>query len=214
MAAIAAARPVGRPDPGWEANAPDGPIGTVASMTTGDVRRRARIAAGLAATAAGLALIGSSFLGWITTPMHGGGRTAISGWGSISGGNELVDGVNLNTLMAGIGSYRPAVPVVLLGAVTVIPGLILAVNTRRRLSRTMGALLGALGVAAALWAAIKVVAPGDAVGVLPDGQGSAGAGPVVALIAGLVIVAASAVALLGWLDPPLPVARRGVQPGR
>jgi hypothetical protein len=178
-------------------------------------RLRVRIAAGSVAVAAGGALIGSSFLGWITTPMAGGGRTAISGWGSISGGDPLVDGVNFNTLMAGVGSYRPGAPVLVMGAVTVIPGLILAVTgAGRRPSRVVGAVLALCGVAALIWGLLKAVAPGDALGVLPDGQGSPGAGPVLAAVAGLAILVVAGLLLAGLLDPAAPVRRAGVQPGR
>lgn len=177
-----------------------------------DGRRKARLAAGLIAAAGGLALVGSTFLGWITTGMTTGGHTAISGWGTISGGSSLVNGVNFNTLMAGIGSYRPAVPVVIVGAVTVIPGLILAVTRAgSRPSRVIGALLAACGLVATGWSVAKLVDPGDALGVLPNGQGAAGNGPVLATVAGLAILATAAALFAGLLDPPEPAAPPGIQ---
>lgn len=183
--------------------------------TPPDGRRSARSTAGMVAVAGGLALVGSSFLGWITTPMRTGGRTSISGWGTISGGSSLVNGVNLNTLMAGVGSFRPAVPVVIAGAVTVIPGLILAVTgPGARPSRIVGAVLAACGLFATVWSLIKIVDPGNAVGVLPTGQAGVGAGPVVATVAGMAVLAVAVVLLAGLLDPPEPAARRGVQPRR
>lgn len=167
-----------------------------------DRRRRVRLVAGLVAVTGGLALIGSTFLGWISTAMDTGGRTTISGWGTISGGSSLVDGANFNTLMAGVGSYRPAVPVVIAGAVTVIPGLIVAVTgAGRRPSRVIGALLAACGLVATGWSVAKLVDPGDAVGVLPDGQGSAGAGPLLAAVAGLALLLVAGSLLAGLLDP-------------
>lgn len=189
-------------------------MGVGGSGTAGD-RQRSRIAGGLAAVAAGGALIGSSFLGWITTPMDGGGTASISGWGSISGGNPLVDGANFNTLMAGVGSYRPGAPVVVIGAVTVIPALILAVTgAGRRPGRVVGAVLALCGAAALVWGLLKAVAPGDALGVLPDGQGDPGAGPILAAMAGLAIVVVAGLLLAGLLDPAAPVRRGGMQPGR
>ncbi len=183
-------------------------------VATADTRQPARMAAGLVAAAGGLALVGSSFLGWITTAMVTGGSTSISGWGTISGGNDLVDGVNFNTLMDGLGSYRPGVPAVVIGAVTVIPGLILAVTgPGRRPSRVVGALLAVCGLAALAWGLAKVIAPGDAVGVLPAGQGAPGAGPILAAVAGLAILVSAGLLLGGLLDPPAPTVRRGVQPG-
>lgn len=182
------------------------------AVTGADTRRRARTAAGLVATAGGLALIGSSFLGWISTAMVGGGRTSISGWGTISGGNALVDGVNFNTLMAGEGSFRPGVVVAVVGAVTVIPGLILAVTgPGRRPYRAVGIVLAVCGIAAAAWGTARAIAPGDAVGVLPAGQAGLGAGSVVAAVAGLAICVAAGLLLAGALDPPQPGGRRGVQ---
>lgn len=181
-------------------------------------RLRARIAGGSVVAAAGGALIGSSFLGWITTPMTGGGRASISGWGTISGGNPLVDGANFNALMAGVGSYRPGAPALLIGAVTVIPGLILAVTgAGRRPSRVLGAVLAVCGLAALVWGLWKAVAPGDALGVLPGGQGSPGAGPMLAAAAALAILVVAGLLFAGRLDPldPAgPVRRAGVQPGR
>lgn len=182
-------------------------------MAAADTRRRARIAAGSVAGAAGLALIGSSFLGWITTAMATGGRASISGWGTISSDNKLVDGVNFNTLMAGVGSYRPAVPAVVVGAVTVIPGLVLAVTgPGRRPSRVVGGLLALCGLAGVIWGLAKAIDPGDAAGVLPHGQGATGAGPILAAMAGLAILGSAALLLTGMLDPPMPDRRRGVQP--
>jgi hypothetical protein len=184
-------------------------------MAEVDRRRALRRTAGLAALAGGLALIASTFLGWITTPMQPGGTTSISGWGTISGGSDLVDGVNLNTLMAGMGSYRPAVPVVIVGAVTVIPALVLAVTGPGvRPRRIVGAILVACGLVATGWALAMVIVPGDALGVLPDGEHAAGFGPMLATVAGMVILVAGGLGLFGRLDPPERVAARGIQPRR
>lgn len=181
-------------------------------LAEADGRRQVRIGCGVAALAAGLALIGSSFLGWITTAMVGGGRTSISGWGMISGGNPVIDGVNLNTLMAGEGSYRPGVPVLAIGAITVVPALILAVTgAGHRPNRVVGGLLAACGAAGVGWGLAKIIAPGDAVGVLPDGQGAPGAGPMLATAAGVVLLVVAGLLLAGRLDPPVTMPRRGVQ---
>ncbi len=186
-------------------------------MPREDGRRSARLTCGLIALAGGLLMVGSTFLGWITTAMQGGGRTAISGWGSISGGDELVDGVNINTLMAGTGegSYRPAVPMLVVGLAVIIPALILTVTgAGSRPHRIVGWLLAAGGAVGAGWGMAKWIAPGDALGVLPGDEGAAGWGPVVGTIGGLAVLVAAVLLLIGALDPPEPVARRGIQPSR
>jgi hypothetical protein len=186
----------------------------MAATAAADPRVAYRRSAGLAAGAAGLLLIGASFLGWITTPMQSGGRTSISGWGMISGGSDEVDGVNFNDLMAGVGSYRPGAVALVAGAVALIPALIIAVTgAGRRPSRLVGVLLGLCGAVAVAWGLARVIAPGDALGVLPSGQHAAGAGPYLTVLGGVVLVAAAGTVLSGFLDP-VTALRAGRRPGR
>ncbi len=118
-------------------------------MPTTDSRVAYRRGAGLVAGAAGLLLIASSFLAWITTPMQTGGRTSISGWGLISGGSDEANGVNFNDLMSGVGSYRPGAVALIAGAVALIPALIVAVTgPGRRPSRIVAVVLAACGAVA------------------------------------------------------------------
>jgi hypothetical protein len=167
-----------------------------------DTRLAYRRTAGLVAGAAGLLLMVASFLGWITTPMQSGGRASISGWGTISGGSAEVDGVNFNVLMAGVGSYRPGAVALIAGAVALIPALIIAVTgAGKRPSRVVGVLLGLSGAVAVAWGLARVIAPGDALGVLPAGQHAAGAGPYLTALGGVVLVAAAGVVVSGFLDP-------------
>lgn len=180
-----------------------------------DPRRPHRTAAGLAAAAGGLVAIGSSFLGWISTPMETGGRTTISGWGRISGGDELVDGVDLNVLMEGEGSYRPGVWAAVIGLVIIVPALVLAATgDGRRPNRMLLGLLLLCGVGALGYGGWRAVDPGDALGVLPAGYAATGGGPILLAVAGLVVAAVAVWGLVGGLDPLPPPVRRGIQPRR
>jgi hypothetical protein len=171
-------------------------------MPTTDSRVAYRRGAGLVAGAAGLLLIASSFLAWITTPMQTGGRTTISGWGLISGGSDEANGVNFNDLMSGVGSYRPGAVALIAGAVALIPALIVAVTgPGRRPSRIVAVALAACGAVAVVWGIARIIAPGDALGVLPGGLASAGAGPYLAAFGGLVLLVVAGAVFSGFLDP-------------
>src|SRR5690606_12418086 len=107
------------------------------------------------------------------------------------GGDDLVDGVNLNDIMAEEGSYRPGMVVLVAGGVAVFAGLILAATTAGvRPPRLLGVVLAAAGTVAAGWGLLRAFSPGDVIGVLPAGEAAAGAGPVTAAIAGLLVLAA------------------------
>lgn len=180
-----------------------------------DSRLAPRRLVGLIAAAAGAVMVLASLLSWITTPMETGGRTAISGWGDITGGDPTIDGSNLNVLMSGLGSYRPGVPGLIAGALALIPALIVAVTgAGHRPNRVAVGVLGLCGLVGAVWGIARAIVPGDAVGVLPDGLASAGWGPWLTALAGLVLVAASGAVLAGLLDPSSPGARAGLQGGR
>lgn len=177
-------------------------------MATVDSRVAYRRAAGLVAGAGGLLLIVSSFLGWITTPMDTGGRTSISGWGLISGGSDEANGVNFNDLMSGVGSYRPGAVALIAGVAALIPALIIAVTgPGRRPNRVVAVVLALCGAVGLVWGLARVIAPGDALGVLPGGQATAGAGPYVAAFGGLLLLLTAGAILGGFVDPPRPDRR-------
>lgn len=185
-----------------------GPTGGAARTVD---RRTCRLTAGMVALAAAAALIGSTFLAWVTTAMVSGGTTAISGWGTIRGGSRLVDGVNINTLMAGMGdgTFRPGLPVVIAGAVAVLPAVVLAATGPGiRAHRTVGVILALCGLAALIQGLYRAIDPGNALGVLPGKDASLGAGPVIAAVAGAAICAVSLAVLTGALDPARRVGRQ------
>lgn len=149
---------------------------------------------GLAAAAAAIVAMGSSFLAWITTPMVTGGSTAITGWGTIVGGDDLVNGLNINDIMVDEGGYQPGMVVLVAGGVAVFAGLILAATTAgNRPPRLLGAVLVGSGLVTAGFGLWKIVSPGDLIGLLPADDIGVGMGPIVALLAGLAVVAAGVI---------------------
>jgi hypothetical protein len=171
-------------------------------MAAADPRAGTRRIVGLVAAAAALLLIIASFLSWISTPMQTGGRTTISGWGTISGGSDEVNGANLNDLMTGVGSYRPGAIALIAGVVALIPAVIISVTRPgRRPNRIVAVVLGVSGALALAWGVARTIAPGNAVGVLPAGQATVGVGPVLTAVAGLMLLAVAVVIIAGVLDP-------------
>jgi hypothetical protein len=175
--------------------------------------RRLLVCVGAAVAAFGLGV--STFLAWTTTPIATGGRAAISGWGEVSGGSTL-DGMNLNSvvgMLGGHGSYHPAIPVMVAAVIVLVCALVLsATRSTRRIGRPVAAVMGAAGLATGAWASVRIIRPADAMGVLRAGQYAAGAGPVVALVAGLVAAVIATVVLCGLVDPATPRPRRGIAP--
>ena len=174
---------------------------------------------------AGAGSIVSGLLTWLRVPTDTGGVTLVSGWGAMSGGTY--DGNNLNDLIDGYGSFRPAFWPTLLGALLMVLAIILAVSAVRaqsaearrpargsslragRLVAVVGIVISVLSLA---WAAFRLLRP-DSSGALESGDGSAGPGQWVALACAL--VAGVSAGLCWWSTPagsaPAP-ARAGIQP--
>jgi hypothetical protein len=163
----------------------------------------------------GLVMMVSSLLPWIGTGTEDGGRTTISGWGSISGDSEIA-GTNLNDVLDGTATYRPGLPGVLFGVLAVIAAIVLAAAAggaagNRRPHRVTGALLVLCGLVGTGWGLYRGIKPGDA-GVFEAGDVSVGIGPWLTALGGVLTIGAAAVIFAGRIDSPDPVARRGIQP--
>jgi hypothetical protein len=161
--------------------------------------------------AGGLLMIVASLLPWIGTGTEDGGSTTINGWGSISGDSEIA-GISLNDVLDGAGTYRPGLPGLLFGALTVIAAIVVAaVAGRRRPHRVTAALLALCGLVGAGWGLYRGINPGDA-GVFEAGDVSVGIGPWLTALGGLLTIGAAVVIFAGRIDPPGPTTRRGIQP--
>jgi len=168
--------------------------------------------------AGGALLVIAGFLGWLSTATETGGRTTVSGFGSI-GGDTTVVGGNLNDLLdsSGLGGYRPGLVGLILGLIAIPTGI--AVALRRpaggRAFRAAGVLLAVVGVTGLCWGLLRGFVPGTA-GVLSPGDSRAAAGPWLTAAGGLLVFLAAGWLLLGRADPgrvePAP-SRRGIQPG-
>lgn len=163
------------------------------------------------AGAAGLLMIGSSFLPWIGTDTEDGGATSISGWGGITGSSGIA-GTNLNDVLDGDGSYRPGLIGLLFGAITVVAAIcVAAVQGGARPHRITAAVLALCGLISTGWGLYRAVQPGDA-NVFQSGEASAGSGPWVTALGGVLAVIAAASIVAGRIDPPPSLLRRGIQP--
>jgi len=175
--------------------------------------RTTQVRRGAAAIAAAGAIVAvlASFLPWIGTDTVDGGATSISGWGSISGTSSIA-GTNLNDVMEG-WTYRPGLIGLVFGAIGVIAALALAATAGRstRPHRITAAVLTLCGLACVGWGVLRGIAPGDA-GVFDAGDSYAEIGPWVTALGGVVMIAAAVVVFAGRIDPPEPMARRGIQP--
>lgn len=182
------------------------------------VRRlpRTGLPGGLISAAGGALLVVAGFLGWLRTATETGGRTTVSGFGSIGGDNTLVGG-NLNDLLAssGLGGYRPGLVGLILGIIAIPTGI--AVALRRpavnRPFRVAGVLLALVGLIGSGWGCYRGLAPGTA-GVLAAGDSTAAAGPWVTAGGGLLVLIAAGWLLVGRADPDdtdLPLRHRGIQ---
>lgn len=174
-----------------------------------EVTRRRGIAA-VAAMGAGLA-IGASFLPWIHTDTEDGGTTAITGWGGITGSSSIA-GTNLNDVLDGAGTYRPGVVGVIFGAIALIAAIAIAsVSQGHRPHRVTASVLVLCGLVCAGWGLYRGLDPGDA-GVLEAGEATAGLGPWLTALGGVIIIADAAAIFAGVIDPQVPTGRRGIQP--
>ena len=166
----------------------------------------------LCALAAAAGCIAASVLTWLSLPDGAGGTTSVSGWGTVGGGSQIA-GQNLNDAMNGNATFRPGLLALLIGAFALLAALGIALVARGpRPHRIPAALLALCGIAALVWGTVRVLRP-DSVELLDAGEGSPGAGPWLTAGSGVVMLAVAVVVLLGRLDPPRPVGRRGIQPG-
>jgi|GEM_PF-1726395 len=178
---------------------------TVIPVTT-----RRWIAAG-AGLGAALAIV-ASFLPWISTDTEDGGSTSITGWGGITGSSGIA-GTNLNDVLDGAGTYRPGLLGTIFGVIALIAAIALAsVAKGERPHRITAAVLALSGLVCAGWGMYRGVDPGDA-NVFNLGETTAGLGPWLTAPAGVMMIVAAVLVLVGMIDPrPLPVERRGIQP--
>lgn len=160
----------------------------------------------------GLLAFLASFLTWIATGTDDGGTTSIDGWGAITGSSQIA-GTNLNDVLAGASTYRPGLIGLIFGAIALVAGIAVAATTQgTRPHRVTAAVLTLAGGVLTVWGGFRGLVPGDA-GVLDPGEATAGAGPWVTALGGLLVLGVAAVIVVGRIDPTPPATRRrGVQP--
>jgi hypothetical protein len=165
----------------------------------------------LVAALGGLLAVAASFAPWISTDTEDGGSTSISGWGGITGSSEIA-GTNLNDVLDGTATYRPGLIGLMFGLIAVVCSIAIAVvNGGRRPHRITASVLGLCGIVCAGWGLFRGSSPGDA-GVFEPGDVSAGLGPWLTAVAGIVMLIAATGVFAGAVDPPQPISRRGIQP--
>jgi hypothetical protein len=169
-----------------------------------------RAVAALAAVGAVTAAM-ASLLPWVGTDTEDGGTTSITGWGSISG-TSSISGTNLNDVMDS-WTYRPGLVGLIFGSIGAIAAISLATNAGRntRPHRITAAVLTLCGLVCLGWGVLRGVTPGDA-GVFEAGETYPEIGPWVTAVGGAAMLAAAVLVFAGRIDPPLPAARRGIQP--
>jgi len=165
----------------------------------------------VAALGAVLAIV-ASFLPWISTDTEDGGSTSITGWGGITGSSGIA-GTNLNDVLDGAGTYRPGLIAVIAGVVALIAAIALAsVSRGERPHRITAAVLTLCGMVCAGWGFYRGLDPGDA-NVFDPGETTAGLGPWLTALAGVILIVAAVLVFLGLIDPrPIATGRRGIQP--
>ncbi len=169
-----------------------------------------RLTLALAGLIAALLLVGSSFATWLQLPDGAGGITTVNGWGAVGGGAQIA-GENLNDTMAGQATFRPGVIPLILGVLVFVAALAIAVAAiGPRPHRVSAAVLIGLGVLALGWGIWRLLDP-DSVGLLENGEGGPGWGQWLALVGGVLAVAAGVLVLLGAADPSARVISRGIQ---
>ncbi len=174
--------------------------------------RTTRVRHGTAAVAAVGAVIAalSSFLPWLGADTEDGGTTSITGWGSISGTSSIA-GTNLNDVMDA-WTYRPGVIGLVFGGIGVVAAIAMAATAGSpRPHRITAAVLTVSGLICLGWGLLRGISPGEA-GVFDVGETFAQVGPWVTAVGGLLMTAAAVVVFARRIDPPVPTARRGIQP--
>lgn len=176
--------------------------------------RTAGIRRGVAAAAAagGLVTVFASFATWISTDTVDGGVTSITGWGGITGSSDIA-GTNLNDVLDGSATYRPGTIGTIFGIIAVIAAVAIAsVSVGRRPHRVTAAVLVLCGLVCLAWGLFRGFDPGDA-GVFESGEASAGIGPWLTALGGVLVLGAAGAVFAGVFDPQAPASRRrGIQP--
>jgi len=180
-------------------------------MASDPATTRRWIVAGVAA-AGGLLAVVASFLSWIHTETVDGGNTAITGWGGITGSSSIA-GSNLNEVLDGESTYRPGVIGVIFGLIAVVAAIAIAsVAKGQRPHRITASVLVLCGLVLAAWGLYRGIDAGDA-GVFEPGEASAGAGPFLTAVGGVLTIVAAVAIFAGLIDPPERLTgRRGIQP--
>ncbi len=156
-------------------------------------------------------MIVSSFLPWISTATEDGGSTSITGWGGITGSSGIA-GTNLNDVLDGQGTYRPGLIGLIFGVITVVAAIaVAAVATGPRPHRVTAAVLTLCGLVTGGWGLYRALEPGDA-NVFQAGEASAGPGPWLTAVGGVLAIASAVVIFVGRIDQPAPSGRRPIQP--
>ncbi|ACV79618.1 hypothetical protein [Nakamurella multipartita] len=172
-----------------------------------------RVLVGALALVGGLLAFVATFLPWISTDTEDGGTTSITGWGGITGSSQIA-GTNLNDVLNGSGTYRPGLVGLIFGVIAAVAGFVIMVYQPpgRRPHRITAAVLTVCGLVCLGFGGWRGLHPGDA-SVFDAGEASAGFGPWLTAIAGVLILAGAVLVFAGRLDPPVTsAARRGIQP--
>ncbi len=179
---------------------------------TGPTRTR-RLVVSMAGLVASAGCILASTLTWLSVPDGTGGTTSLSGWGGVSGGQ--ISGQNVNDALAGFASFRPGGLAVVIGGLSLLAAVGIALVARGRQPHRIPAAVLMLGGAGGLvWGLLRGTSPGDLNGTYADvrSQISSGAGPWLTAGCSVILLAAAVVVFTGLLDPPQPVRHRGIQP--
>lgn len=175
--------------------------------------RTTRAGLGGLALGGGLLALVAGFLPWLTTDTEDGGTTALTGWGGITGSSQIA-GTNINDVLDGSGTYRPALIGLIFGVIAAVAGFVIMVylpEGRRphRVTASVLTLCGLICLGFGLWRGIE---PGDA-SVFQSGETSAAFGPWLTAAAGALVLVPAVLIFAGRIDPVVsPPRRRGIQP--
>jgi len=116
-------------------------------------------------------------------------------------------------VLGGAASYRPGLIGLIFGGITVIAAIVIAsIAKGRQPHRVTAALLLLCGLIAVGWGVFRGIDAGDA-GVFDAGEATAGFGPWMLAVGGLLTLASAVLIFAGVIDPQVsPSVRRGIQP--
>ena len=182
-------------------------------MRTLEHSRTVRVWIGALAMVGGLLAFVATFAVWLTTDTDDGGTTSLTGWGGITGSSQIA-GTNLNDVLDGAGTYRPGLIGLVFGVLAAVAGFVIMVYLPegRRPHRVTAAVLSLCGLVCLGFGLWRAIDPGDA-SVFEAGETSAGFGPWLTLLAGVLILASAGSVFAGLIDPRVSgPMRRGIQP--